>query len=300
MDRIERGGDNNFLPCHIHFDASLRFFASLRLCVKLLFVLCVLGLFFVFNTSLYATPEPEESAKRINAHLLIGDIAGATTEAQQALHLYPKSQAVLEANIRMLARAGDEQAMVDAWNHYRSLFPDQAANRSLLEHMAWGTIDKASASSSAPARIIALLAAFFSQDAKGVTIVERHLHDTNSAIRAAAVSLAGRLPDAKLADQVAILFKEEKNWQVRLEAIKAVGTMRIVKLRPDLEALVASSASSAEEKAAAIQSLVTLLDTAERGYVKNLAQSSRMGLRLLACQVVSYFSSIVTQISSSP
>lgn len=245
-------------------------------------------LFILMTLPLLGTPE--EIAQRVNAHLLIGDIRGAFEEAQVGVNQYPTSQVVLEANIRALARTGNEQAMVDAWNRYRVIFPEQASNRDLLEHMAWGTIDKASQSSSVPARLIGLLAAFFSQDIKGVKIIERHLRDSNCAIRAAAASLAGRLPDAKLADRMEVLFKEEKAWAVRLEAIKAIGTMRITRLRPELEALVASSSATAEEKAAATQSLVTLLDTSERSYVKGLAQNNRMGLRLLACQVVAYFS----------
>lgn len=237
------------------------------------------------------SPSEDQLARRVEAHLTVKDLPSARIEAQEAVARYPNSELLLAVYIKALANSGDEKEMLKAWNRYSLLFPEKSLNRHLIEEMAWGVLNKAAHSSSLVMRQLALLAALFSQDAKGVNILFQGLQDSNYAIRAIAVSLSGHLHDEKLKKQIKHLFKEEKTWLVRQKVVEAVGSMKINELRSDLEALIASDQSLAEEKALAIKSLVDLLDCIERNEVLRLARSDRAGLRLLACEAIAHFRS---------
>lgn len=240
---------------------------------------------------LEAISEPDQLARRIQAHLTISDSAAAVEEAQQALSVYPREASLHEGLIRALARLGSEKELLKAWDVYVQLFPRQASNRELIEEMAWGILNKASHSSSLVMRQMALLAAFFSQEAKGVSILYQAMHDPNYAIRAVAVKLASHFRDQKLLEEVVRLFKEEKVWVVRQKVLEAVGKMKVSLLRPDLEALIASDESLPAEKVLAIAALLELIDTVNRVEIEKLAASNRSGLRQLACQLIAHFQS---------
>lgn len=237
-----------------------------------------------------ATPTPEGLiVKRIQSHLLIQDPTSACKEANDALKIYPQNEHLLEAYIKSLAKTGNEKDMMLVWERYASSCPTAYKNRELLEDMAWAVITQGSTSSLPLIRIMGLLGAFFAQDAKGVDVLHRSLHDTSSLVRAVGVELSGNLNDAKLCDEVLRLLREESVWKVRLQVIKAIGKMKISIAKPELIAIVADDRNMAEEKVAAIQALVHLLDTAERAEVVKLATSDRAGLRMLACQLVEHF-----------
>lgn len=231
----------------------------------------------------------EDLSRRIQAHLTIRDHTVAVKEAQNALFLYPKSDILYQDYIRALAKLGNEKQMLQAWDAYVQQFPNKEMNRELIEEMAWGILNKASISSSIIMREMALLAAFFSQDAKGVVILNQGMRDSNYAIRSVAVKLAGHFRDYKLIEEIKRLFKEEKVWAVREEVLGAIGKMKIVSLKSDLEDLIASDESTAEEKALSISALLELLDTINRTEIENLSTSNRAGLRQLACEAIAYF-----------
>ncbi len=236
--------------------------------------------------------EINKKARHVQAHFCIKDFQTAHEEAKNALALYPHSASLHEAYIRSLARLGREKEMLKAWKNYLALFPEQNQNRELIEEMAWGVLGKASQSHSLITRQLALLAAFFCQEGRGVDIIYHAMRDSNYAIRAFAVKLGGHLHDEKLIVEVKRLFREEKMRPVRHEVIKAIGQMKILELQGDLEALISSEKSLAEEKALAIESLLALLDSIQRNEVVRLASSNRAGLRLLACQAIAHFHSL--------
>lgn len=236
--------------------------------------------------------EEDRLGRRIQAHLMIHDDLVAVEEAQKALNIYPQSLILHEGYIRSLARIGNEKKLVQAWEIYVKRFPDKNLNRELIEEMAWGILQKASHSSSIIMRDMALLAAFFSQDAKGVTILNQGMRDSNYAVRGVAVKLAGHFRDHQLIEEVKRLFNEEKVWAVRQEVIKAIGKMKIASLKNNLELLIASDESLAAEKALAISALLELIDSINRVEVERLSSSNRAGLRQLACQAIAYFQSI--------
>lgn len=233
--------------------------------------------------------QKERVLKRIEAHTVIHDYPSAYNEAKQALTLYPQVAEVHVAYIRSTAKLGKEKEVLQAWKNYQKQFPNLELNRALLEEMAWGVLQKASSSSSLATRQLTLLAAFFSQQMHGVNILAEGMCDSNYSVRAIAVMLAGHLRDSKLIKEIQRLLKEEKMWLVRKEIISAIGSMKIYTLRPELEGIIASDSTLVEEKTLAIESLLTLLDQAERLEMVRLSSSNRAGLRLLAAEAIGHF-----------
>ncbi|NGX42231.1 MAG: hypothetical protein K940chlam7_00508 [Chlamydiae bacterium] len=248
-------------------------------------ILLKLFLLFLLPITILNAETPE---KRVYALMTIKDYRQAYEEARQLVEHHPHSKGVWEAYIQALAKFGEEEQMVAAWERFLSLFPEEKENRILLESMAWGVIENGERSSSPIIRTYALLGAFFGQDAKGVEILRKNLRDSNAYIRGIALELSSSLRDNALQEEVLHLFKTERDCHVRLAAIKAVGEMKIRQSQSDLVAIVANDRARAEEKAAAIESLVNLLETPKRSEINKLANSKRAGLRELACQVVAH------------
>lgn len=247
--------------------------------------------FAIVATAVGASPgfTPEYVLKRVNAHLVIGDHASACSEAVQGLQRYPQFKGLWQVYINALAASGDERAMLAAWKKYGETFPDDAQNRDLLECVAWAVIHKGADSSSPITRVMAMLGAFFSQDAKGIIVLQKGLQDQNSFLRGAAVKLSSHLMDASLRDELIILLKQEKVWRVRLEVIEAVGKLKIPESKSELKKIIADDKCHMEEKAAAIEALVTLTDGIDRGQLMKLVSSDRAGVRMLACEFVAFF-----------
>lgn len=254
------------------------------------------GLVFLLSSILFihdlpAIDEEKLITRRIQAHLTIQNYATAVDEVLDALNRFPQSLSLREQYILALAKLGDEKKLLKAWDDLIHLFPNQIQNRPLIEAVAWGILEKASQSSSIVMREMALLAAFFSQDAKGVEILRQGMLDSNYAVRAIAVKLASHFRDHDLIEQVKRLFDEERVWSVRKQVIKAIGKMRIVSLRGALETLIASEESLSTEKELAIASLLDLVDSINRFEIEKLASSNRAGLRQLASEAIAYFQS---------
>lgn len=230
----------------------------------------------------------EQAVKDVYAHLAIKDIHSACEEARLGTINDPQDKAIWEVYIKALAKAGDEKEMLSVWRSYVERFPSEASNHEIIECMSWGVIENASHCQSPVVRTMAFLAAFFAQDAKGVEILYRGLKENNSFLRGVAVQLAANMRDAKLRDEVLSMLKKEQVWTVRLEVIKAVGSMKIFEAKPALTAIIESETSAAEEKAAAISAIVNLLDTADRNEIARLACSERAGLRILAAHAIAF------------
>ncbi len=240
---------------------------------------------------LHISPQ-EAFLKQIQAHFLVEDYASACEIAQQALFSSPLDSDLHVAFIKALAHSGDEKRVWQAWDHYKSLFPAAAlANQEVQEVMAWGTIWKASDSSLPMIRLAALLGAFFANDAKSIPLLKKFCSDKNSLVRGAAVQLCGSMRDAQLCDEIYGMFFKETNWRVYLEVIKAIGNMKIKRSQHRLLGIIANDLCSEIEKAAAIESLLALLEKIDRDKIVSLCHSNRAGLRLLACEVVSHLRS---------
>jgi len=224
--------------------------------------------------------------------MLIDDARSAAMAAADALQSDPNNQALHQAYIKALAKARDEKQMALAFNRYCALFKfNPEEERELCESMSWGIIAAGENSDSPIIRLCALIAAFHGEDSKSVEHLRRGCSDSNSAVRAAAVQLVSHLRDTPLCNEIMRLYKVENIWKVRVEVIKAIGKMKIHAGRQDLISLVADTHCGAEEKAAAIKSLVYLLEDIDRPEIIQLATSDRAGLRLLACEVICHLQS---------
>lgn len=258
--------------------------------MKQLFKTYLLLISFLFHVGLFSEPLSEnEYVKAIHAHLRIKDFQSAQQEALEALNLLPHSKPLWEAYIKVLAKQGNEKEMVSTWKSYVEVFPEEKKNRDLIEILAWGVIDHASQSSSPIIRVMSLLSAFLSQDAKGIEIFLRYFRDPNSAIRGIAAQLSSNLRDAVIQDEIYRLFKQETVWDVRLEAIRSIGSMKMRKAHDELMALLQDPKTTAEETAAIIEALIEIWERPNRQGVAALIQGNRAGLRLLGCQVIAHF-----------
>lgn len=228
--------------------------------------------------------EPDE--KRVLNFLIIDDVRSACEEGNGLVKQFPNSEKCWEVYLQALAKRGEPHQMLKAWDQFIERFPDRREDRFLLESMAWGVIENNAASRSPIIRSYALLGAFYGQDARGVKIIRKAFQDPNLAVRTLAVKMSSYLRDDSLQDEVLNLLKNEKNLQVRLEAIETAGKMKMRNAEPYLLRTLQSPGSRAEEKLTVIQALVSLYDQLSLSQVKALMGSQRAALRELACRVV--------------
>jgi len=240
-------------------------------------------LFLLFSATLSAELE------RVHAHFLIGDDRAAYEEAAALLRREPASLPVLEAAVRASARSGREREAKRLWERYRQLAKSPYENRALLEEIAWGVIGEGFRSSLPIVRLTASVGAFYGQDAQGVALLERALEDPNCVVRSVALQLCSNLRDTKLKNKVLQLFRQERAAAVRLQAVHAVGGMKIEEARPELFALLDDPAAPAEMKGAAIEAIVSMQEGVEPEELALLVRSRRAGLRQLACRAVRFF-----------
>lgn len=247
--------------------------------------------FFAFISSLtlaFCDEGEDKAAKRVYAHLLIRDPVSAVAEAKQSLILFPKSKSLQFALIRALSEKGEENEAIEQWKKTIEVFSDEKSNRHLLETLAWGVLQTGDRSSQILIRLSSLLGASLTKDAKAIPMLVEQMRGTNALLRSLAIQLSGTYGDAPLQDELARLLKTEKVWYVRLEVIKAIGLLRMQDMRSDLKEIIGNPKTLAEEKVAAILSLLTMYDSIENEELKNLVKSNRAGLRQLACEVVAH------------
>ncbi len=239
--------------------------------------------------SLYSSEITQEEylAKKIYAHIEIHDPHSGSLEAEKALLKYPRSEILYEAYLHALSKEGNENKLLQAWKVYKEIF-ENPYKRDVLETMAWGTLRASSHSASPLIRVLAVLGAFYGQDADGIEILNKSMKDPNSLVRLTAVQMSSQLRDAKLGLSILELLKEEKNWNIRLEAIRAAGSMKLLPAKRILTALLSDDLATEEERAAAMKALVQMVEKASRTELERLAHSPRSGMRALACQIIEH------------
>ncbi|HSW86917.1 MAG TPA: HEAT repeat domain-containing protein [Rhabdochlamydiaceae bacterium] len=247
----------------------------------------ITGSFALCSSFLMALDE-QAAAKRIYAHLFIHDPVSAVAEAKKSLALFPESKQLHFALIRALCESGEEVDALDHWQKTLSIFEGEHKNRNLLEVLAWGVLNNGKSSNQLSIRMNALLGASFTQDAKAIPLLLMHLRSSNAWMRTMAVRLAASYGDAPLQDEIERLLKTEKVWYVRLEAIKAAGQLRMIKMRPFLKGLIGNTKTLAEEKTEAIIALVNMYESIDREELKSMVLSPRAGLRELASEIISH------------
>lgn len=231
----------------------------------------------------------EDGLRRVRAHLLIDDTHSALDEAQNLASQYPESLEIQKIIIETFAANGYEEQALDSWNKLTFKKPDLLYDRHLLEELAWGVLRKGTRSTQYGVRLAATIGSFLTKDSRAIPILLKMMRDSNAVIRSVAVQMASAFRDAPLKDEIARLVREERVWIVKLEAIKAVGLLRMKEFAPDLQALVQSDKTPMEEKQIAIASLLEMYDQIKMEEFKTLSSSNRAGLRHLACIIATHF-----------
>lgn len=251
--------------------------------LKIAFIGCL------FLTSFIRADEGLQAIeKRIYAHLLIQDPQGAVQEAKRGLTLFPESKELHLAYIRALSENGNETAVLQEWEKTMTLFHEEISNRTALEVLAWGVLNKAERSPQLMIQFNSLLGAAFTHDIKALPHLIHAMRGTNTLMRIMAVQLSASYGDAPLQEELARMLKEEKVWAVKLEVIRAIGALRMTSLRDQLKEIISKDQTLIEEKAAAILAIVSMYDAIGPKELNSLLKSNRAGLRQLGCQLVAH------------
>ena len=229
-------------------------------------------------------------SKRIRSHLVLFDPKSALAEVNQALTCCHNDEALklelLRFKIRCHARLGDEKAMLQALNEYSILFPAAREDPVLLEEIAWATIKKGALDSSPLIRSEATLAAFYSQAAQGVPILQGMLCDQNIQIRLFALFLASHLRDEVLEQKVLQMLINDTTPYVRSACIETLGKMRSKKAVIHFRKLLADESTTHTDTYAIIQALSQVILHTTRENLTTLVKSPHSSLRALACGLV--------------
>ncbi|MGE0198573.1 MAG: HEAT repeat domain-containing protein [Simkaniaceae bacterium] len=244
-------------------------------------LICFFLIFFVA-----AFGSEEGVIKRIHAHLLVKDYYAAQNACEEALTLYPESKGVKKVYVQALAQNGKDEEAIQFWK--KSGLKGDLEDPELLETLAWGVLTRSENSSQFVVNMASLMSAFFTDDVRAVRMLLSQLNSTNAIMRAMAAQLSPHYRDVTLIEELKRLLKEEKIWFVRLEVIQALGAMEVKDIKEPLAKIICHARSTAEEKAAAIASLVTIYEDIDDKEFTELLGSKRAGLRHLACQIVSH------------
>lgn len=219
---------------------------------------------------------------------MIDDPISAIREAKTHLQIHQGSKSLHLAHIKALCQAGLEIEALEEWNTLSSTHEDLLNDRTALEMLAWGVLNKGEASNQLSIKINSLIGASMTRDAKAIPLILNGLRGTNSMVRALCVSLAAAYGDLPLQAELARLIQDEEVWSVRLELIKAAGQLRMKNTKTRLLEIISHPRTLAEEKVAAIISIVNMYDAIEDKELASLVRSNRAGIRELSCQIVSH------------
>jgi HEAT repeat protein len=226
--------------------------------------------------------------EKLNAASYLEDPQLALELASQAYEEMPDSLEVKKGALLLLAHAGQDQPMMKL---YREL-PQEAMTEEdkgrALEMMAWGVIKKGAKSESPPIRAVALLAAAFGNDAKGIKILKEHLVDPNHIIRLVAVQLSAKFRDNSLQEAIYQRLQHEKDPEIRVALVEAAGSMQIRKAKPILISILEFPGSSPEETAAAVEALLALSKEMEGSEIERLVSHPRACIRELAAALIGF------------
>lgn len=242
-------------------------------------------LLLLFLPSLIQSTEQEQIAK-LHALSVLEDHNLTMQEARNALSSYPSSKQICLSAVKIFAEAGAEEQMLSCFRMYQQLAKDDLWPRDSLEEMAWGVIEKGAKGTAPLTRAIALIAASIGNDARGVEILQDNASDSHRLIRTLVVEFSSHFRDEALQEMVIERLKVEKDPAVRVCLLKAIGPMHIAQLENELLAVLENDRALAEERQAAIASLLELKDKVGHSEIQKLVQSNRAALRALAAELI--------------
>ncbi len=231
----------------------------------------------------------QSSLRHLEAKITLRDFNGALQDVEKSLKETPENQELLKLKLNLLAKMSFEKPLLETFKEYLHQVKEPYKDRDLLESVAFGVIGEGIESRSPEVRFHALLAAHQSRLAKGVQMICQALKDPHALIRALACQLSGTLQDQCLKEKVFKTFLEDSDFRVHLEALRSLGQMKCHFAKEALVSLVSDPKRSAEERAVALEALVTLTEGITDTQLKSLVSSNRLGFRLLACRLAEWF-----------
>jgi HEAT repeat protein len=230
-----------------------------------------------------------EGVRRVQAHLLIDNKAAAIAEAETLFEAEKGSKEAATAFLEALAASGDEERALGVWTELSLKAPEIVVDRHLSEQLGWGVLRHSLESTQYGVKLGALVGSYLTHDARAVPIFLKMMRDSNAVVRAVAVQMASGYGDAVLKEEIAELLENEKVFFVRLEVIKAVGSLRMKGLAPQLQAILSSEKNTFEERLLSVQALVHMFDKTTGEEIEALAKNQRAGMRHLACHLAEHF-----------
>lgn len=227
-----------------------------------------------------------ERVSRLHALTVLGDHQLAVQNAEAAVQQYPQSKEVLLSAIKIYADAGEEEQMMRSFRSYQAMNKDDPYPRDTLEEMSWGIIEKGAKKNSPMIRAIALIVAAKGNDSRGVRLLLENSGDPHRLVRELVVEFSSHFRDEPLQNMVKERLKVEKDPSVRTALLRAVGPMKITDLEPYLLSVLANDRASAEDKFAAIASIMDLKEEVNLEEVQKLIGSNRAAHRALAAVLI--------------
>lgn len=241
--------------------------------------------FFLISVGvLHATSHEEDILAKSRAYLALQDPKEALKLLQEQGTQAAHSPSFWKQYIRTLAQAGRSQEATELLFQYQQ--DEQVFDWDLAEQVAWGQVQEATHSSQLPCRLQALLAAHFSRKIEGVRLLLEGMRSSNILVRTLAIHLAAELQDRCLVEEVALLFRKEKNTKVRRELIRAIGKMKIVSLQPILESYIGREELADADRDIAVEAYISFLERPSHAELERFALSPRVGHRLLYCRLI--------------
>jgi len=234
---------------------------------------------------LFGALSEEQYTRRIYDYLILQDNLSAVTESKQGIDLYPDSISLLKATFRALCQQGDE---LGAMKIFEKFSKSEKEERSILEALAWGVLNKAKESPQLEIRLNVLKAASFTKDVKALPIILKEMRSSSAILRSLAIQMASHFGDEPLRKELEHLLKEEKVWFVRLQVIQAIGKLRMSSMQENLKKILIHPKISLEERGSVQIALVNLYDDISHEELLSLIRSDRAALRHLACDLVAY------------
>lgn len=249
-------------------------------------------LFFLSFSSLSFALTEEKWERRIRSHLLIGDDLQAVQEAKEAIQHFPDSIVLRKALLHALCQFGSEVQAWDQWCYLCPSIQDYKKERHLIEMLSWSALNKGQSATQVSLRFNTLIGATLTKDVKAIPMLVKSLRDSNALLRSSAIKLCTQFRDEVVKEELAALFKREKIWYVRLEAIRAIGALHISELIEPLQTIIEDPAALMEEKKAAMMACVEMSSQTSREKLESLIAQSRSSLRHLGAEIIARFERI--------
>lgn len=223
---------------------------------------------------------------RVLLHLLLEDAQQAVNEIKEGLSIHADSKDLNSLLIQAYMANHEERAALSAWAHYCQSFDSKRQDFHLLEEVAWSILQEGWRHPSVSVRLHALLGAVFTKDARSIEWIKEAIRHRNIMLRSVAVELSPLMRDKPLQNAVHECLCNDSSWEVRVQALKALGRMRVEPAKESIRSVLQDQERSFEERWASVQSFVELSQGIDQEELLTLVANERSDFRMLACELV--------------